>query len=106
MSDTQVNNHSSVSIGFGGLLLVVLVVLKLNPGGHLDSPVEDWSWWLVIFAPFLIGLAIFLAGLLMVGLIVLIGMTIAWVIDARKARKREKARLERLKRADRPTDLK
>lgn len=90
------SSSSSVNIGFGGLLLVALVVLKLNPGGHLDSPVEDWSWWLVIFTPLLIGVALTLALVLAVGAVACIGFLIALVVDFFKGRKREKERQARI----------
>lgn len=48
------SNSSSSSvggIGFTGLLTIVLIVLKLT--GFID-----WSWWLVIFGPFLCVLAL------------------------------------------------
>lgn len=88
MSNTNNNASASASINFSGLLLVVLIVLKLNPGGHLDSPVEDWSWWLVIFAPLLLSLAMILVFLVIIAIGVGIGATIAWIIDRYKNAKR------------------
>lgn len=95
MAENKATASSNVSISFGGLLLVVLIVLKLNPGGHLDSPVQDWSWWLVIFAPLLIGLTITLVVLAAVALIWGAGAGIVTLLDKRDARKRQKFLAER-----------
>lgn len=43
--DKESNN---MGVGFLGLLTLIFIVLKLNPGGHLDSAVADWSWWWVL----------------------------------------------------------
>ena len=51
MSDKKSSSGSS-DIGFGGLLTVALIVLKLT--GHID-----WSWWWVL-APTWIPIAIVL----------------------------------------------
>lgn len=53
MSD---NSSRSGGIGFGGLLTIVFITLKL-----LDK--IQWSWWWVL-SPLWIGLAIFLVILL------------------------------------------
>ena len=29
-------------------ITVLFIVLKLNPGGYLDSVVTGWSWWYVL----------------------------------------------------------
>lgn len=83
MSDNKNTASASVGIGWLGFLGVVFVILKLNPGGYLNSPVMDWSWWLVLM-PFYIGLvillAIFVVGAIIVGVSELIGN--------RKAKKR------------------
>lgn len=34
-------------MGLLAWIFIILFVLKLNPGGHLDSPVQDLSWWWV-----------------------------------------------------------
>ena len=50
MAETQrvVVENSGKGIGFCGLLTIVFVVLKLNPGGLLTTGVVDWSWWWVL----------------------------------------------------------
>lgn len=42
-------NNKSVRNGMGlfGWLFIILFILKINPGGHLDSPVMGLSWWWV-----------------------------------------------------------
>lgn len=86
MSDTS--SSSSGGIGFTGLLTIVFIVLKLNPGGHLDSPVEDWSWWWV-FSPLWISALIVLGFLAIVGFIAL-G---AWAFDRFDLKRRRKKQL-------------
>lgn len=95
MADSS--SSSSGGIGFAGLLTIVFVVLKLNPGGHLDSPVEDWSWWWV-FSPLWISAAIFVGILAIVGLV----MLGAWVIDKINLKRRRKKQLAAI-RGRRPT---
>jgi hypothetical protein len=85
------SNASARGIGFAGLLTIVFVILKLNPGGYLDSPVEDWSWWLV-FSPLLIAWGIVLLILLVIGLI-LLG---AHLLDKRDLKKRRQSQLKRI----------
>lgn len=70
MADSNSSSNATVNAKMGllGWLTLVFVILKLNPGGHLTSPVEDWSWWLV-FAPVLIAWVILLVFLLAVGVI-------------------------------------
>lgn len=95
------NNNATATATAGGfpilgLLGVIFIVLKLNPGGHLDSPVEDWSWWLVLL-PFYIWIPILLlviaVGFLVVG--------IGHLLDKRDERKRRKANADRLRRNSR-----
>ena len=62
MSDN--NSSSSSGIGFGGLLTVLFVALKL-------TGVIGWSWWWVV-SPLWIGLAVVAVVLLTLGLIWLI----------------------------------
>lgn len=94
MSNTTNNTaNASASINFSGLLLVVLIVLKLNPGGHLDSPVEDWSWWLVIFAPLLLSLAMVLVFVT----IAAVGFAIFYPISKHNDHRKAKKRLARLR---------
>jgi hypothetical protein len=52
------SNSNSGGIGFGGLLTIVFITLKLT--GYID-----WSWWLV-FAPMWIPLAFVLVVLILV----------------------------------------
>lgn len=40
----------NMKVGVWGWLFLIMFVLKLNPGGHLDSAVTGWSWW-VVWAP-------------------------------------------------------
>lgn len=96
MAENKATASSNVTFSFSGLLLVILIVLKLNPGGHLDSPVQDWSWWLVIFAPLLISLAILgvILGVFAIGAGIV--FAIAGILDWNDKRKREKARQERI----------
>jgi hypothetical protein len=84
---------ASVSFPFFSLLGIVFVVLKLNPGGHLTSPVVDWSWWWVT-APFWGPWALLLGFFIVLGL----GWLVVTLLDdflAKRARKaRDKARAE------------
>lgn len=57
------NNRSVVSIGFGGLLTLVFIVLKL-------CGVIAWSWWWVL-APLWIPVAL---TLLVVAIIFIVGL--------------------------------
>lgn len=86
MADTNSANTSvNGKMGVLGWLTLLFVVLKLNPGGHLDSPVEDWSWWLV-FSPILVGFAFFLLCVLAIGVIFGGAALLDWFAN----RKREK----------------
>ena len=61
-------NASGGSIGLGGVLFIVFLVLKLT--GHID-----WSWWWVtspLWIPFAIVLAIVGIGVIITGLVALI----------------------------------
>ena len=86
MADNKNSASASINVGWLGLLGVVLVVLKLNPGGLLNSPVQDWSWWLVLL-PFYVGLIILLA----IGVVALVIWGGVNVLDKRETRKRRKA---------------
>ena len=68
----------NVSMGLSGWLFIVLLILKLNPGGQLTTVVADWSWWWVT-AP--LWLPLVLAFVL-----ILIALTIAAFIDAVKGK--------------------
>lgn len=91
MTDSSANASVSAKMGLTGWLTLLFVILKLNPGGHLDSPVEDWSWWLV-FSPILIGWAIVLVILVLF----LLGWLGVEVWDAHSVRKRRKRRLKQI----------
>ena len=39
------SSASSGGIGLAGLLTIVFVILKLNPGGHLTTGVVGWPWF-------------------------------------------------------------
>ena len=66
------NNNSKTSgassgMGFLGGLALMFTWLKLNPSSNYDTPVEFWSWWLVlapIWIPVAIVLGIFLVALI------------------------------------------
>lgn len=66
-----------------GWLFLIMFVLKLNPGSHLDSAVTGWSWW-VIWAPIWAPLAI-LASLSLIGGLVWLGF--ALTENKRRARR-------------------
>lgn len=87
MTERTTSSNASVNakMGLAGWLTLVFVILKLNPGGHLTSPVVDWSWWLV-FSPVLIAWGILLVILLLVGL----GFLVAFALDEWKRHKRKK----------------
>lgn len=58
------SSSSSSGIGFGGLLAIVFIVLKL-------THVIDWSWWWVL-SPLWIGFVITVIILLVLGTFALI----------------------------------
>lgn len=64
------SNSSSSRVGFGGLLAIVFIVLKL-------THVIDWSWWWVL-APLWGGLALFFIA---VGMVALTSLIIAAVLS-------------------------
>lgn len=80
------SSSTSNGMGFFGWLTLVFIVLKFNPGSHLDSPVEDWSWWWVL-SPLWISflLVIFILG----------GILLGTVTMDRRDRKRRQAALAR-----------
>jgi len=92
-TDVQINGK----VGVLGWLLIILFVLKLNPGPKdnkwVDSPVKDWSWWLVT-APLWGPLAVVAVGAVVFGLVYLV----ARALDKRDLRKRRKQQQERLAR--------
>lgn len=70
-STSSSNTTVSAKMGLTGWLTLTFVILKLNPGGQLDSAVQDWSWWLV-FSPILI-----MWGIL---LVILLGLVVAFFV--------------------------
>lgn len=92
-SNSTANASVNARMGLFGWLTLVFVILKLNPGGHLTSPVVDWSWWLV-FSPMLVGLSILVALLLFAGA----AFGVAGLIDRRNKKRRQKAFQERFNR--------
>ena len=93
MAETETVVRTRGGMGLLGWLFIIFLVLKLNPGGHLDSPVEDWSWWWVT-APLWGAFAILALVLTALGVVYLV----AQALDKRDARKRRKAQQERLAR--------
>lgn len=87
MTEKSSSSNASVNakMGLAGWLTLLFVILKLNPGEHLTSPVVDWSWWLV-FSPIIIAWAIVLVILLCIGAVFLV----AFVHDEWTRRKRKK----------------
>lgn len=63
------DNTKNITNGMGilGWLFLVLFVLKINPGGHLDSPIADLSWWWVT-APLWLPAAIVLVSIAVIGI--------------------------------------
>lgn len=91
MSDNN-SSSSSGGIGFAGLLTLLFVFLKLNPGGNFTTPVADWSWWWVV-SPLWI-------SVLLVVVILVVALAVAFVLDKiydRQRRKAYKARWDKLK---------
>lgn len=77
MSENNTANASvNAKMGLVGWLTLLFVILKLDPGSYLTSPVVDWSWWLV-FAPILIVWGFSLVVLAVLG----IGFLGAYVFD-------------------------
>lgn len=93
MADNNNTATASTSVSFAGLLGVVLVVLKLNPGGLLTTPVVDWSWWLVLLP--------FYAGLLLLLLILLVGAIVVGIGELGRKRRYAKRRAEQRRRLGR-----
>jgi len=59
-------SSSDRGIGFVGLLTIVFIFLKLNPGGRFTTGVADWSWWWVLsplWISFAIGITILLIAI-------------------------------------------
>lgn len=85
MEAQKAKDTSKGGIGFGGVLTIVFVVLKLLSIG----PVASWSWWWVL-APLWAPTAL----ILVIGIIVLL---VGAVYESHKtfARKREKKKLNR-----------
>lgn len=93
MSNTTNTATASASVVFPltTVMVVGLIIAKLqNLWGLGDL---SWVW---VFAPYWMGFVVFLAFLLIIGIFVGIGFGVAWILDKRKAKKREKLRQERL----------
>lgn len=90
---SSANASVNAKMGLAGWLTLVFVILKLDPGSHLTSPVVDWSWWLV-FSPVLIAWGI----LIVIALVVGVAFLVAFLHDEWKVRKRRKAARERFQR--------
>jgi hypothetical protein len=71
------NDASSRQAGVSalGLLWVVLVFLKLNPGDNFDTPIADWSWWLILGIPFIY------AGIMIIVMLVFLLAVAIWSKD-------------------------
>jgi len=83
----QVNNPWMLE-----LLQIIFIVLKLNPGGHLDSAVQDWPWW-VVFIPMWASVAF----VLVIILVWLLGMTVyTFLIEPIVIKRRRKRVWKRL----------
>lgn len=67
------SSTTSGGIGLCGLLTILFVVLKFDPGGHLTTEVVGWSWWWV-FSPMWIPLSLVAGVLVVIGIIVLAGL--------------------------------
>lgn len=93
MSDNNTATASaSVVFPFATIAVVVLIIAKLqNLWGLGDL---SWVW---VFAPWWLSFVAFLGIMLIILVFVGIGFGIAALFDWRKARKREKARQERIK---------
>ncbi len=90
MADSNsANAKVNAKMGLAGWLTLLFVVLKLNPGGHLDSQVTDWSWWLV-FSPVLAGLALLGLVLALAGVFYGLAALLDWNQN-RKNKKHKKA---------------
>lgn len=42
------NSYINVEGFFLKSLTLVLIWLRLNPGGHFDTPVAQWPWWPIV----------------------------------------------------------
>lgn len=85
----------TIKFGWLEFLGVVLVVLKLNPGGHLDSDVTGWPWWLVTL-PFWVFWAITLAVLLIGGVLGALGVAVVSILDTFDRARSRKRRAKRI----------
>lgn len=97
---TNSNTHTVIArtnTWVAGLIFIVLLILKVNPGGKLDSDVENWSWWLVTL-PLWGGVALFFG---IAALLVLVGGSLVGLgklIDkfSRKRANNLRARVEKM----------
>ena len=88
MSDSSGSNNGG--IGLAGATFIVFLVLKLTHN-------IDWSWWWVT-APLWIPTGFVLGLLFVAGLLIGAGKGLEAADNKRKAKLREKARQERLRR--------
>ena len=61
-------------IGFAGILQIIFIVLKLNPGGLLTTGIADWpwfAWWkLSVFCPLWYSFLIVFALSIILGIVI------------------------------------
>jgi hypothetical protein len=77
VTERSSSSSSSSGIGFGGLLTIVFITLKLT--GYID-----WSWWWVtcpLWAPIVFLLAIAIIGLLFIGGAAGVAAIVDWQIN-------------------------
>lgn len=73
MSAKKASTHAGNGLGFGTVLFLIFLTLKLTD--HID-----WSWWWVsapLWGPIAIIAAVFILTLVFCG----VAMTVAWTID-------------------------
>lgn len=103
-SNATANASVNAKMGVFGWLTIIFVILKLDPGNYLSSPVEDWSWWLVLL-PLYFWFVVLAVGVVIVGIIFL-GVLAHDELKTRKRRKQrskeaQKREAERLARVER-----
>lgn len=81
------NTNTNTNVGLLGWLFLILLILKLNPGGHLTTPVADASWWWVT-APLW-------GGVLLVVAIFAVGFAVLFAVNLHERRVAAKARAKR-----------
>jgi uncharacterized membrane protein len=86
MTATHTVEYRTKGLGLFGWAFLILLVLKLNPGGHLDSPVQDASWWWVTLP--LWGLFAVLFVIAVVGALVVGAISVVESVQHKRARKK------------------